>query len=304
MLSPPVTGCETRGVWLGAIMLAILGLMGFALGAAFLGDDTADGPNTPADDIPDAPEDEKISLSDLIDMGDEDGDNSDDDTVIIADDGDDLIQTGAGRDYQHGGDGNDILIGGNGNDTLHGGRGDDTIFGGEGDDALYGHIGDDIMDGGAGNDDLIGGEGDDQLFGGAGDDGLLGGLGDDMLLGGAGVDTMFGGAGDDILIDRDDLDRDFLNGGAGNDYLSGGQGDMLNGGTGTDTFNLRPGIYAYVEDFDPAEDRIEIEHTGERPVLTTETSDEGTLLLANGEVIAKLTNFAQPDLSAVTYLRL
>ncbi|MDA0720085.1 MAG: hypothetical protein O2994_00145 [Proteobacteria bacterium] len=112
-----------------------------------------------------------------------------------------------------------------------------------------------------------------------------------------------GGAGNDRLIDRDDLDRDYLNGGAGDDDLSGGPGDVLSGGTGTDTFNLRPSMHVMLTDYDPAEDIIEIEHTGEPPILTTEKAEDGTLLLADGELIAKLTNFAEPDLTKVTFLR-
>lgn len=270
-------------------MVVIMGLVGIALAAMlFGGDDFADDDPTPAPkDQPDIIGSRIIPIDDMINA-------SDQAVVVFAGDTDDLIIGGAGNDYLHGGDGNDTLYGGAGDDVLHGGVGDDILYGGDGNDELYGHTGDDVLHGGGGDDQLSGGDGDDQLFGGPGDD---------VLMGGLGADTLFGGAGNDRLIDRDDLDRDYLNGGAGDDYLSGGPGDVLSGGTGTDTFNLRPGMHVTLTDYDPAEDIIEIEHTGEPPVLTTEKAEDGTLLLADGELIAKLTNFAEPDLTKVTFLR-
>lgn len=316
-------------------MLAVLGLMGFALGALLLGDSPAaqDDDDSLPEDQSDSPAVAMTSLSDMLEASDEvedeippDDDDStvlddlsvieaqirslgdqlatsDADTINFADDADNFIATGAGNDYLDGRDGDDILFGGAGNDVLHGGRGDDLLVGGDGDDEVYGHVGNDILFGGDGNDDLVGGDGDDILFGGAGNDSLMGSYGNNMLFGGSGADTILGGPGNDIVIDRDDLDRDYLNGGAGDDYLSGGPGDHLNGGPGVDIFNIRTGMSVTLHDFNPDEDVIEIEHEGERPTLTTGRADDGTLLLANGQVIAKLVNFAEPDLAAVTYLR-
>jgi Ca2+-binding RTX toxin-like protein len=230
----------------------------------------------------------------------------------------------------HGGAGNDTLIGGAGNDNaglfgtlagLVGGDGDDLLIGRGGNDILNGGAGTDTVDysqdGGAGavNVDLLAGSATDthgntdtlisieRVIGTSGNDTMTAGTEAVTFEGGAGDDALFGGAGNDRVIDRDDAERDYLNGGAGDDYLSGGAGDLLNGGTGADTFNLRPGVFVTVEDFDPATDVIEIEHTGKPPVLSTEPAEDGTLLLADGAVIAKLTNFAEPDLATVTFLR-
>ncbi|MBB5206399.1 Ca2+-binding RTX toxin-like protein [Inhella inkyongensis] len=89
----------------------------------------------------------------------------------------------------------------------------------------------------AGSDLLRGGAGPDVIDGLAGDDRIEGGAGDDRLIGGAGLDTVIGGAGHDWL------DAETADGGAGNDTLSGGvTGTMaagLQGGTGSDTFDLR-----------------------------------------------------------------
>ena len=87
--------------------------------------------------------------------------------------------------------------------------------------------------GGSGNDNLsTAGTGVVQFDGGSGNDVLVGGPGADRLTGGSGNDYLDGRAG-----------RDTLNGGVGDDVvfgtitdLAGGRAD---GGTGTDTFELR-----------------------------------------------------------------
>ncbi len=84
-----------------------------------------------------------------------------DETVLMGDDGNDVIDGNAG---------NDILTGGLGNDNLRGGEGDDTLNAGDDNDVLNGGIGDDILNGEAGNDILFSSPGLDQLNGGGDDD--------------------------------------------------------------------------------------------------------------------------------------
>lgn len=278
------------------IMLALLGLMGIAMSAIVVGKTDFDDSETPADipeekttDIDIAPLHEVLMLED-------------EDTVIFAGDGDNTVRTGAGDDYVDGENGDDHLAGGAGDDTLQGGRGDDILDGGAGDDTLNGHVGDDILLGRAGNDALNGGAGDDVLIGGAGDDALLGSLGNDVLTGGDGADVLHGGSGDDVLDDRGDTNRDFLNGGAGNDVLMGGTGDNLHGGTGVDTFALDTHHHPVVEDYDPAEDLIELTFEGTTPALSTALSDDGLVLLADGIAVATFANQSALDLGRVSLI--
>ncbi|MEM9435659.1 MAG: calcium-binding protein [Pseudomonadota bacterium] len=201
-------------------------------------------------------------LTDLISVYDEDGLRYDqygnllpeDDDLIVAGLGNDLLDGSAGHDTLKGGDGEDTLDGGTGhdqlfgdagNDLLNGGRDDDLLNGGAGVDTLEGGSGDDTLDGGDGNDDLLGGAGEDVLSGGAGDDALIGGAEGDILDGGAGADDLTGGSGNDLLQGGAAVDvlkggsgDDTLNGGTGDDVLKGGQdNDVLHGGDGRDKLN-------------------------------------------------------------------
>ncbi|MFC5309479.1 right-handed parallel beta-helix repeat-containing protein, partial [Azospirillum picis] len=94
-----------------------------------------------------------------------------------------------------GNDGVDILQGGAGNETLLGGGGDDWAAGGDGVDQVYGNAGNDSLYGNAGSDVLHGGRGDDRLYGGRDEDFLSGDEGDDWVMGDIGSDTLAGGAG-------------------------------------------------------------------------------------------------------------
>ncbi len=296
-------------------MFAILGLIGVALSAAvfvdFGGEEDAD-----TDNMGDAtePDPEIVSVSDLLsDTGEAmpgaealdavEGDLSLNQIIYTGDEGA-SIAAEDGDDYVHGGDGADELYGGSGNDELHGGRNDDFIIGDEGDDTLYGHVGDDVLDGGDGNDTLVGGDGDDRLDGGDGDDVLTGYLGDDTLIGGDGADMLNGGGGNDLLIGTDDDDTDFLNGGSGDDRIEAGVGDHLNGGTGADTFAVLNNGGAFIDDFDPAEDVIELGYDTVPPVLTTANGDDGLTLFADGEAVATLGGVTTLDLSTVRLIPL
>lgn len=76
----------------------------------------------------------------------------------------------------------------------------------------------------------IGTTGNDRFFGTDGDETFYGGSGNDTFLGGPGTDTMYGEAGDDVFLmgvvaSNDDSQYD------------DGNGDILDGGSGTDTAN-------------------------------------------------------------------
>ena len=114
-----------------------------------------------------------------------------------------------GVDAEDGSSEDGIDTGTEGNDWVAGLGGDDQLSGGEGDDTLYGDKsgtpddshGNDVLDGGAGRDRLHGGGGDDELIGGAGKDYLWAGEGDDTLAGGTGEgDIMTGGTGSDTFV--------------------------------------------------------------------------------------------------------
>lgn len=102
-------------------------------------------------------------------------------------------------------------------DFLYVGAGNDSVFGLAGNDFLNGGEGDDRIDGGDGNDDLGGGEGNDQIEGGDGNDFITDGYGSNVIDAGAGNDT--------ITIGSESLTN--IN--------------IITGGTGSDTYDLRPG---------------------------------------------------------------
>ena len=124
---------------------------------------------------------------------------------------------------------NNLLFGNTSNNTLNGGGGNDT---------LDGNNGNDILNGGDGNDSLQGGPGNDILNGGAGDDILIGvfpgsplppGLGEtDNFTGGPGADRFI--LGDAVNVYYDDKNT-----------ANAGFGDLAN-----------------ITDFDPSQDRIQL----------------------------------------------
>jgi serralysin len=186
---------------------------------------------------------------------------------------DDIIHAGAGNDVVSGLGGNDLIYGGAGDDILYGDAGNDRIIGGLGADRIYGGEGDDviviagteaerdIISGGFGTDTIeVTGAGNVTLskfsaevasievWAGNGA-GVLGTAKSDFLDfsglelwsglafidGGSGDDAIHGTSGDDDL--RGGSGNDLLYGGGGNDRLTGGSGsDILDGGQGDDTF--------------------------------------------------------------------
>ena len=119
------------------------------------------------------------------------------------------------------------------------------------------------QDGGNGKDILVGTPGDDVLFGGNGNDVLTGGLGNDVLTGGNGDDTLFGGLGNDTLT----------------------------GGNGSDLFKLALGNGTdLITDFKKGSDTLGLIGTLKFGVnVSTQVLNGETLVLSNGETLARLT---------------
>ena len=160
----------SAGVW---PVFAVL--LGMALLAVFLADDTRRGP-APQENIKGGGEPE----------------------IVVGGKGDDVLFGSERAEVLSGDDGNDLIVAAAGADVLIGDKGYDTLWGGGGDDTLIGDSAELTPE--DGDDALAGGEDDDDLFGGTGDDVLLGGTGDDWLVGGAGDDMLTGGAGADVFV--------------------------------------------------------------------------------------------------------
>ncbi len=122
------------------------------------------------------------------------------------------------------------------------------------------HNGADIK-GDNGNNTLIAdGNYNNEIEGGGGDDLIKGGGGDDILEGGAGTDAIYGQDGNDTI--RDQGRGDTMNGGAGNDTIVktgstwASYPGLIDGGTGTDTFDWDNGSIDGRWDVDLEAERI------------------------------------------------
>ncbi len=113
-----------------------------------------------------------------------------------------------------------------------------SAYGNGGNDTIYGNTNNDYIYGGSGNDNLYGMSGNDYLYGDTGSDTLLGGMGNDYLVGSAGIAVY-----------------------NNNEY------DVLNGGSGMDTFVLgytNSGNYyqgnghAIIQDYNSLYDYIQV----------------------------------------------
>ena len=173
----------------------------------------------------------------------------------------------------------DVLSGLGGNDTIDGGDGDDDLAGDDGGDLLFGGNSTDTLAGGNNNDTLFGDRGKDFLNGGNNQDRLLGDTGEDALVGGADNDRLEGGEDDDILNGTD----------PSNSQVQLGEQDTLVGGAGADLFILgdedrvyyddrNPTTegstdYAFIEDFNPAQDKIQLR--GDRSLYSLSSYADG-----------------------------
>ncbi len=139
------------------------------------------------------------------------------------------------------------------------------------------------------------------LTGTDGPDVLLGLDGDDVLTGGDGADVLDGGTGDDLIYGDDDQDADTLIGGEGHDQIWVGDGDTATGGRGDDVFHMDAEGIAYITDYNPDDDRVELiyDPAGPVPELTTETTDDGVNLLADGDLVAVFNGSKVIDVSRV-----
>ncbi|MGX5800447.1 Ig-like domain-containing protein [Bradyrhizobium sp. Arg314] len=194
--------------------------------------------------------------------------------------GNDLIFGYGGEDTIDGGAGNDIIWGQAGDDVLHGGEGDDLLRGGPGNNQLFGDAGNDVLYGGSGTDAFDGGDGWDAVSYEASKQGvdidlsleiqrggdaegdtfvgieeIRGSSFNDTLNGDRYLNKLVGGAGNDILIsapvranlnfdgsiiyDPEHSNPDVLN------RFFGGQ-DILDGGTGFDSYILNPPTEYYI----------------------------------------------------------
>ncbi len=174
-----------------------------------------------------------------------------DDPHMDAEDGADIILSGAGSDAISGQGGNDVVFAGDDADYVYGNDGMDTLYGGNGNDYLYGAGGNyksydntmrasviypsaiddgaaDVVFGGSGSDTINVGAGNDAAFGDAGADVMVGSAGNDILYGGYGfgaapagstsdADVIYGGTGNDIIYC--DAGNDVIIGEEGDDYI-------------------------------------------------------------------------------------
>ena len=183
---------------------------------------------------------------------------------------------------------------GGGADFVAGGDGDDTLSLGDGDDIAAGGSGDDMISLGAGN-DLYGNEGSDffassigiQEFG---DDTVLGGSGDDQIVDLFGMNALDGGAGNDFLQATDSPEEpepspDRVTGGTGDDLILVDRGDVVMTGTGEDEVRIVLGDGmgdiagsdpVVIEDFDPADDLIQLGGVFDQDDLRIEVFENGT----------------------------
>ncbi len=134
---------------------------------------------------------------------------------------------------------------------ITGTSGDETLNGTANAECIVGLGGNDTLNAQGQNDEAFGGDGSDSIFGGAGSDTISGGIGADVLRGDAGNDVIYGGRDNDDIQGGADADTiypgmgaDLVNAGDGNDLVvvldvcELVNGEMLIGGSGTDTLEL------------------------------------------------------------------
>jgi VCBS repeat-containing protein len=234
--------------------------------------------------------------------------------TVVASSGNDYLIGGNGNDSLDGQGGNDTLEGRGGNDTLLGGTGDDILQSGLGVDTVDGGAGIDLLEvdysslttpvfvsfsSGAGSVSTTDNQVDfiniEKLK-------LITGTGNDILNGTSGNDTLVADGGNDTLFS--DAGSDNLDGGAGNDTLIGANPnsanpglaeiDTLVGGEGTDLFVLGDAAwvgyddknpstngtsdYANIVDFNPNDDKIQLQGPQSKYILSVLGSDTRLLI--------------------------
>jgi Ca2+-binding RTX toxin-like protein len=289
-------------------MLAIIGLLGLAVaGTAFVGFPTLSGgsdtdPSGATDDAaPQTNDPETTDVGGFLDI-DEDAERGLIDDLAVTDIADnttdqeafaDLVRAETVDLYNEffGNDGDDIAAGQSSHDYLDGRGGDDTLWGGDGDDHVHGGAGDDTVSGDGGDDLVYGYIGDDDMSGGTGDDKLHAGDGDDVINGGSGNDELLGGHGEDIA------EKNYLNGSDGQETLIGNDGDVMSGGADADRFEITGGTVSIMDYAD--DDLLVLNYEGNVPELTTQSTADGTILLANGAPVASLYGVTAFDVGTV-----
>ncbi|NEQ47521.1 MAG: hypothetical protein F6K00_29855 [Leptolyngbya sp. SIOISBB] len=195
---------------------------------------------------------------------------------------------------------------------------------------VYSNDGDDSVGGAIGNDQLGGGAGNDTLEGSAGRDWISGSSGDDVLKGGTGSDSghyfgiidsaprfagLYGGAGNDTLIGVDETnatpgrgERDNLSGGADSDrFILGNAYSIFYDDFNSDTNGTND--YALITDFNPAEDKIQLQGPSSKYVLGPSPIGDITgtgIFIGKGdsepnELIAIVQNVSDLDLDSEAF---
>ncbi|MEN1679866.1 MAG: calcium-binding protein [Planctomycetota bacterium] len=179
------------------------------------------------------------------------------------------------------GGGDDVVIASPLGGQAMGGAGDDRLQGAGGTDWLVGGLGDDLLLGGGGGDFLHGEEGSDNLRGEAGNDFLYGGDGEDQLDGGENTDQLFGEGGNDRLS-------------SGNRAATGAAGDLVDGGTDSDTYLVSDtnAPYVVIDDTgaDDGRDLLDLSSSSEAGTVdlsgatTSHLNSVVTLIISDGQI--------------------
>jgi len=81
--------------------------------------------------------------------------------------------------------------------------------------------------------------------------------------------------------------------------VTGGDGDVLDGGSGSDTFTVLGGDVT-VMDYNPTEDSLILHTSGPGTTLSSAVTDQGVVVLADGEPLALLRGLGTIDLDSIT----
>ena len=159
-------------------------------------------------------------------------------SFVYGEDGENKITTGNGNDVIYGGKDEDVIIAGNGENKIYAGDGQNHITTGNDKDEIHSGKDYDIISAGAGEDKVYAGDGGGQISLDDGNDYFEGGTGNDTVNSGQGNDTIHTYAGNDDVdtqIGGHTTDTNHIYLGAGGDTFTGGVGiDIVNGGVSED----------------------------------------------------------------------